>query len=260
MAIDAIGRGEGEAGQPVWRRPLGLRDRAATAFLAEREQWALWLPVVLGLGILGYFALPAEPSWWIGIAWTAAGVATVRLLGPRALGWAIAGWIIAASGLGFAAAQARTAWVATPLLAERMGPVEVQGRVGDRETRADGSQRIVLGEVRIQGLSPGATPRQVRLSLNRKHAEEVAIGARVALRAVLLPASPPLAPGAFDFQRHAFFQGIGAVGFSVAPARAEAEDDPPWSVSAGSSACASRSASVSAGGSTGRPARWRRRC
>ncbi|MBL8703498.1 MAG: ComEC family competence protein [Rhodospirillales bacterium] len=231
MAIDAIGRGE-EEGQPVWRPPWRLRDRIAAPFLAEREQWALWLPVALGLGILGYFALPAEPPWWIGVAWALAGVAMLRGLGPQALGWALAGWVVAASGLGFAAGQARTAWVATPLLADRMGPVDVRGRVIDRETRADGSQRVVLGALQVQGLSAGATPRQVRLTLNRKHAEEVGIGARVAVRAVLLPASPPLAPGAFDFQRHAFFQGIGAVGFSVAPARAEVEDDPPRSASA----------------------------
>ncbi|MGQ0677219.1 MAG: ComEC/Rec2 family competence protein, partial [Rhodospirillales bacterium] len=109
-----------------------------------------------------------------------------------------------------------------PMLAERLGPVELQGRVADRETLADGSERVVLDRLAIAGLEPGATPRKVRIRMNRRHAGENEIGARLALRAILLPASPPLAPGAFDFQRNAYFQGIGAVGFSVGAARAVA--------------------------------------
>lgn len=230
MSVGALGE-RGERARDWGRVARGLPAALVEAFLAEREQWALWLPVAMGLGILGYFALPVEPPWWIGLGWTAAGVLVLRWRGRDVLGAALAGWVIAASGLGFAAAQIRTAWVATPLLAERLGPVEIEGRVVDREIRADGAQRVVLGDLRVQGLSTGATPRQIRVTINRKHADEVAIGARVGLRAVLLPASPPLAPGAFDFQRHAFFQSIGAVGFSVGPAGAVAEDDKPWSSS-----------------------------
>ena len=42
----------------VWRgwpaALVGLLD-------AERERWALWLPVGLGIGVIGYFGLTAEP-------------------------------------------------------------------------------------------------------------------------------------------------------------------------------------------------------
>ncbi|MCC6469315.1 MAG: ComEC family competence protein [Alphaproteobacteria bacterium] len=229
MSVGALGGLAGAGGRGGARLLRSLPERATEAFLAEREQWALWLPVAVGVGIAFYFGLAAEPAWWVGPAWTAAGIALAVLGGPARLAMFLAAWVIAASGLGFGAAQLRTSLVATPMIGERLGPVDIEGRIVDRETRADGSQRVVLDELRIASLAPSATPRQVRLTLNRKHAEAAAIGARVALRGVLLPASPPLAPGAFDFQRHAFFQGIGAVGFSVAPLRAVPEDEPGWS-------------------------------
>lgn len=34
-------------------------------FLAEQERWFLWLPVLFGCGIGGYFLLPVEPSLWV---------------------------------------------------------------------------------------------------------------------------------------------------------------------------------------------------
>ena len=40
----------------------------ASPFLAERERWMLWLPVVLGGGIGCYFLLKAEPPLWAGSA------------------------------------------------------------------------------------------------------------------------------------------------------------------------------------------------
>jgi competence protein ComEC len=193
---------------------------AAAAFLAEREQWALWLPVALGAGIAGYFALPGEPPWWVGPVLALAGAGAAWLAGPARLGGFLLACALAALGLGFAAAQLRTAQVATPLIAERLGPVEVRGRVVDRETLADGSRRVVLDRLTVAGLRPEATPRRVRVRMTERHGAETGIGAQIAVPAVLMPASPPLAPGAFDFQRNAFFQGIGAVGFSVGAARA----------------------------------------
>ena len=46
----------------------------ANTFLnAERDRWPLWLPVALGIGAGGYFALPVEPSAALG--WSALGLA-----------------------------------------------------------------------------------------------------------------------------------------------------------------------------------------
>jgi competence protein ComEC len=45
------------------------------------------------------------------------------------------------------------------------------------------------------------------------------------VRAVLNPPAPPVAPGAFDFQRQSYFQSLGAVGFAVSPARLVAKSE-----------------------------------
>ncbi|MCK6454657.1 MAG: ComEC family competence protein [Alphaproteobacteria bacterium] len=226
MTVGTLGRDRD------WPAQSGAHRTAlwlAAAFHAEREQWVLWLPVALGAGVSTYFALPVEPVWWIGVLWAVAGVALAVLAGPTRLGTYLLAWVIAASGFGFAAAQLRTASVATPLLAERLGPVEVAGRILDRELLADGAKRVVLGELSIAGLAQAETPRRVRLRLNARHGEEAALGRRIAVRALLQPVSPPVAPGAYDFQRHAFFQGIGATGFSIALARSLRDDAPRWS-------------------------------
>ncbi len=226
MTIGSVGGNPGWAGSQPFGR---VTARLAAAFLAEREQWVLWLPVAIGTGVAVYFALPVEPSWWIGPLWLLAAAALALLAGPARLGAYLLAWAIGAAGAGFAAAQLRTAVVATPLLAERLGPVEVTGRIVDRELLADGAKRVVLGELSIPGLGEAETPRRVRLRLNARHGEEAALGRRIAVRALLQPVSPPVAPGAYDFQRHAFFQGIGATGFSIAPARGLRDDAPRWS-------------------------------
>jgi competence protein ComEC len=43
-------------------------------------------------------------------------------------------------------------------------------------------------------------------------------GARVMMTAHLSPPSGPAEPGGFDFQRHAWFLSLGAVGYTRAPA------------------------------------------
>jgi competence protein ComEC len=69
----------------------------------------------------------------------------------------------------------------------------------------------------IAGLDAAATPARVRVTL-RARGEAIAPGQRVSLRAVLLPPAAPAAPGAFDFARQAWFEGIGAVGYAVTTA------------------------------------------
>ncbi|MCH6591279.1 MAG: hypothetical protein IH806_12380, partial [Proteobacteria bacterium] len=47
--------------------------RLEAALAGERERWALWLPVCLGLGVALYFALAVEPPLWLGAAGVAEG-------------------------------------------------------------------------------------------------------------------------------------------------------------------------------------------
>src|SRR5258708_2507999 len=92
-------------------RRLGFRQIAR--FLAaieegERGRFALWLPVLMGAGVLVYYALHAEPPPWIGAKFAFAGLAAAMAL-P---GWPVLRAIALSVGftaLGFASAQYATA-------------------------------------------------------------------------------------------------------------------------------------------------------
>ncbi len=78
---------------------------------AERDRWALWIPVGFATGVGGYFALEREPAAWLGPAVLGVAVAA-GVLGRRRLGLLLACLALAVVSAGFAAAQFRTALVA----------------------------------------------------------------------------------------------------------------------------------------------------
>ncbi len=190
--------------------------QAALAALAgEQDRWILWAPVILGIGIGLYFAVPVEPPLWLGTACILAAI--------------VAGWLKRARGkilllatafgllaLGFSVAQWRTVLVTAPALERQIGPTGVTGRVVGMETLPKGS-RIRLDKVHIAGLDPHRTPKRVRIILKGPQ-PALQPGDRITLRAQLVPPPPPAAPGAFDFQRRAFFDGLGGVGWALGPA------------------------------------------
>ena len=185
-----------------------------------------FVAAAFGTGVGAYFALPAEPS-------AAAGAALAALAaGLLALAWAGRGgaWVlalpVAAMVGGMVAAQARTGMVAAPVLPWRYyGPVE--GRVVAVDRSASGAPRVTLDRVRLDGVA--AVPARVRVSLHGAGGVAPAPGLRVMTTAHLQPPPGPVEPGAFDFQRHAWFGRLGALGYARAPlllAEAEAEGAP----------------------------------
>lgn len=212
-----------DAAPPLERGPLGR----ALAWLGgrlveERDRWFLWTPVGIGTGVGAYFALTVEPPGWIGgaLAGVAVLLAWLARWRPVALAFALAGLTVA---VGFAAAQMRTAVMADPMLRKAVGPVQVTGRVEIIERLPDGA-RLVLREVTIERLAREATPGRVRVRLSERLALPTA-GSVVRVRAMLNPPPAPPAPGAYDFQRNAFFDGIGGSGFALSAP--EAVEGPP---------------------------------
>jgi competence protein ComEC len=192
--------------------------RIAGQALAERERWFLWTPVLVGFGIALYFAMLVEPPLWTGAAVVAlaAGVGLVaarRRADPHASGVLIAAIAALCVAGGFAAAQVRVHTVAAPVLSHRIGPVTVSGRIVNVEAFPAGA-RLTLDAVRIRALPAAATPRRIRVRLRGGEAAWQP-GDRVKLSAVLSPLAPPTAPGAFDFQRHGYFLGLGATGYVI---------------------------------------------
>ncbi|WP_119418386.1 ComEC/Rec2 family competence protein [Desertibaculum subflavum] len=193
--------------------PPALAERLA----AERERWALWMPVAIGLGIGLYFALPSEPPRQVGLV--LAGLCAVVAWLGRARSWllvpALAGTLIAA---GLCLATWRTDRVAAPVLAERVGPATVIGRVVDTD-RTERGFRVTLDHVSIWRHDPADTPARARITLKPGEAAP-AIGAWIRLRAVLSPPGAPYEPGGFDFARYAFYRQLGGLGFAVSEVRA----------------------------------------
>ena len=75
-------------------------------------------------------------------------------------------------------------------------------------------QRLLLGAPAIEELDPADTPATIRVS-TRSGEPPLEPGDRIRLRAFLMPPSPPVEPGGFDFARQAYFMQLGAVGYAL---------------------------------------------
>ncbi|MGK7727642.1 hypothetical protein ACSQ8B_16420 [Marinovum sp. F03] len=131
--------------------------------LGQRGALMPWSPVMLALGIGGYFALRQEPPVWALIA--LAGCAVVAFLvawkaGPLLGPGLLAAGLVAA---GVALAGARAQAVAAPVLDFRYyGPIE--GRVVGMDRSASGALRLTLDRVRLHRVRE--VPARVRISLH----------------------------------------------------------------------------------------------
>lgn len=183
------------------------------ALLAEsRRQW-LWLPVLVGLGIAVYFSLSFEPFFPLILALFFSVLALCFVMRRRSAGRSLPFLACAAVAVmlsGLVAAQLRTLSVAAPRLDRSIGPVSVTGDVVNVEVMPRGG-RLTIARPVIGGLPRQQTPERVRVRATGKGGLPGA-GQHVRFTALLQPPGEPGAPGAFDFQRHAYFQRIGAVG------------------------------------------------
>ncbi len=191
----------------------------------QRGMLFCWTPVCLALGIGGYFALPAEPSR---PGWTALAVALAALLAlavrrGRQFPWLVGLALVMA---GFSLAGLRSHSVAEPMLGFRYyGPIE--GRIVKVDRSRSGALRLTLDRVRLDRVTH--PPARVRLSLHgdQRWLDPVP-GAMVAMTGHLAPPSGPTEPGGFDFRRLAWFDRLGAVGYTRSPVLPMSVDPPDW--------------------------------
>jgi competence protein ComEC len=189
----------------------------AAAVLAQRGALFPWVPVVFALGIALFYAAPAEPPLWLlGLA----GVLALLAGGLALRADAVRGpclWAVALLAAGVSVAGLRAHLVATPVLDFRYyGAIE--GTVTGIDRSRSGAVRVTLSEVRLSRMAPERIPRKLRLSLHGEAAQRVPRpGARVMTTGHLMPPSGPTEPGGFDFQRHAWHLGLGAIGYSRVP-------------------------------------------
>lgn len=197
-------------------RRLAPLQALLDVWLAQRGHLFAWVPVCLGLGVGLYFSLGWEP----GLAHYAAllGLILIGLILIRWLGlWAPFVWAVVLVAIGLCLAGGRANQVAEPVIGWRYyGPIE--GRIVNIDRSASDALRLTLDQVVLDDVAAGRTPVRVRVSLHGQQGFIAPVpGMVVILTGHLSPPGGPVEPGGFDFQRHAWFQGLGAVGYTRTP-------------------------------------------
>jgi competence protein ComEC len=195
-----------------------LSTRIRAALLLQRGHLFEWTPVCLSIGIGAYFLIRFEPDVLL-LAAIAAG-AVLLLLISRLIGEAYRPFAVALvlAAFGFLLAAHRAHEVAGPVLGWRYyGPIE--GRLIDIDRSGSDALRLTLDQVVLERVSPERTPTRVRISLHgdQSHSIDPQPGMRVMTTGHLSPPGGPVEPGGFDFQRHAWFGQLGAVGYTRVP-------------------------------------------
>lgn len=199
----------------------------AEALLEQRGNLLCWVPVCLGIGIGAYFSLRAEPTV---AAWGVIGVGIMALIVlARLVPTAIAPLCLALAlvGTGAGLAKYRTDNVAAPVLTFRYyGPIA--GRVVYIDRSASDAIRLTLDRVALD-VAPERTPTRIRISVHgAQPLQSYQPGDMLMMTGHLSPPSGPAEPGGFDFQRHAWFAGLGAVGYTRTPVLRSGPTDHGW--------------------------------
>jgi len=207
------------------------RGFLAAQITAQTLRWRLWAPVAFGGGCAAYFALKVEPPLWP-LAMSA--VVTAGLwFGARRLAlarvWTLGLMLLACFALGIVVAKLRSDAVAAPIAPAMSDPTVVEGWVIDVDSPGAAGPRVVIAPVRIRGLTPDQTPVRLRATLRGAAPEP---GQAVRLFAILNPPPAPASPGAYDFGRNAYFEGLGGVAFALGEVRPSYLPPPPWKVRA----------------------------
>lgn len=213
-----LGEEPGDAAmqRPPWRNRVRLSSVAdlADGFLARAGfDRGPWIAVIFAAGIAFWFTAPGAGGW-------VAGMAAGLLLATGALAcWrgvaervhllcsCVAVGLIFAAGIG--TMWTRSEMVGVPAI-ERPMAAQLTGRVLQRiEQPAQDRVRLVLATRELGG------DRAIKIRVNLPlAADDPAFeeGAVLRLRARLMPPASPMLPGAYDFARVAWFQGLAATG------------------------------------------------
>jgi len=189
----------------------------AQALARARGALFVWVPVLMGIGIALWFSAETEPGLahyavLVGLCLGLFGLARwgPDMVGPFATSCACV-------VLGMLAAGLRAHLVEAPVLGFRYyGAIE--GRVVLIDRSQSEALRVTLDRVVLERISPARTPERVRLSLHGAQSFlALEPGQTIIATGHLSGPEGPVEPGAFDFRRMAFFDRLGAVGYTRVP-------------------------------------------
>lgn len=194
----------------------GLLGRAISVLGDLRGSQFGFVPVGLGIGIGVWFGLNEEPGLWA-YAGVALCLGVVILLHRLVEPLQPLTVLLACMLGGFLACGLRVQTVAAPILMEEFYGA-LTGRIVEVDRSQAGALRITLDRVWLEEVPPDATPARIRLTLqgDQRWLDPVP-GSVVMATAFLSPPQGPVEPGAFDFRQMAFFERLGAVGYTRHP-------------------------------------------
>lgn len=213
----------GDAARTIVRRPWRMRE-----LLSRFADWiehslatsefdrGPWLGVALATGIALWFGLVDEWQWAAAIVASllaaSAAFAIWRDRADRSLISTAVVLVSLAVALGIAIVWSRSEIVgAEPLATPRFE--QLDARILEREDQpSEGRVRFTLAA------RDAATGRAVAYRVNlplELDDDGLREGARVRLAVRLLPPAPPIVPGAYNFARRAWFEGLAATGAVV---------------------------------------------
>jgi len=205
--------GQAEAGFSDYSR---LRDDRAEWNRRFAEQRLLWSGFAFAAGIALYVLLPEEPDFYaVSALFAASSFFVLKTYRQSRLSPVSAIVLALVAGIFFA--DLRTILMDAPRLADAR-TLTITGRVTNREVTPRGP-RLTIDVRDVADLPRGLTrdtfPRRIRLSVPKTSISRT--GDAVTVRARLFPPSGPVRPGGYDFSFRAYFEQIGATGFSYGP-------------------------------------------
>jgi competence protein ComEC len=191
-----------------------------STFEAEIKARRLFLlqPILFALGILAYFNAPEEPLPDAVLTVTLVAIGLTFLLRKRAAFTVLLA--VATIFAGFTAGMLRADWVRAPKI-HRPLVASIAGTI----LEIDHVQRRGEAALRILVVAENDPFSGMQLRVTLPSQQSLAAGNRIAFKARLLPPSEPSLPGGYDFEREAYFAGLGAVGTALGPIETVADAD-----------------------------------
>ncbi len=191
-----------------------LQRKIEYILLKERLRWFLWVPVALGIGI--WLHTNIQQQWAI---YFVAFFMVVVLCGLY-VAWHKF-WlrqllnILLFIMFGYLAMSWQSYRLQNVLLEESLPISNISGELVEI-IDTEKAMKLIIANPEIENRNIDAIPNKIRISL-KKPDYRLKIGQKISLRGGIFPLPDPALPGGFDFGRHFYFQGIGAVGFGLQP-------------------------------------------
>ena len=199
-----------------------MLNRIKNTFVNQYGVFFLWIPILLSIGIGIYFlniiSLDSViiSTFFISIIFFITLIYKLNIL--RYLLYLLA-FILS----GYYIIYTHNSFSKSPIIEDDLGVIWIRAKIEKLESRNRG-YRLILSHLDLwqpekKKFPTNETPEYIRLEI-KTPIEDVKPGDFVSLKAVLKPPpQKPVYPNGYDFSKYAYYNKIGAVGYSISPVK-----------------------------------------